>query len=91
MKRNLWFLPACQSLYLTEHGPAVTIGTPVVNGTVDVPTLDREALIAAFERWLRQQPHLMNALHELRGCNLVCWCAPLPCHGDVLLRMANAP
>jgi hypothetical protein len=52
---------------------------------------DREAVIAAFERWLRQQPHLMNALHELRGCDLVCWCAPLPCHGDVLLEVANAP
>jgi hypothetical protein len=52
---------------------------------------DREAVIAAFERWLRQQPHLMNALHELRGCDLVCWCAPLPCHGDVLLKVANAP
>ena len=22
--RNLWFLPACQSLYLAEHGPVVT-------------------------------------------------------------------
>jgi hypothetical protein len=52
---------------------------------------DREAVIAAFERWLRQQPHLMNAPHELRGCDLVCWCAPLPCHGDMLLKLANAP
>ena len=29
-------------------------------------------------------------IEELRGKNLVCWCAPLPCHGDVLLRWANA-
>lgn len=27
---------------------------------------------------------------ELRGKDLVCWCAPLPCHADVLLRFANA-
>jgi hypothetical protein len=20
---------------------------------------------------------------------IVCWCAPLPCHGDVLLELAN--
>ena len=46
--RNLWFLPACQSLYLTEHGPVVTLGTPLVTGTVDVPKFDREALIAAL-------------------------------------------
>jgi hypothetical protein len=31
----------------------------------------------------------MAALHELAGRDLVCWCAPLPCHGDVLLRLAN--
>ncbi|HVB57913.1 MAG TPA: DUF1398 family protein [Candidatus Acidoferrales bacterium] len=46
--RNLWFLPACQSLYLTEHGPVVTQGTPLVTGTVDVPPFDREALIAVL-------------------------------------------
>jgi uncharacterized protein YbcV (DUF1398 family) len=48
VKRNLWFLPACQSLYLTEHGPVVSIGTAVANGTVDVPVFDRRALIAAL-------------------------------------------
>src|ERR1700686_2244257 len=46
--RNLWFLPACQSLYLTEHGPVVTQGTPLVSGTADVPPFDREALITAL-------------------------------------------
>jgi uncharacterized protein YbcV (DUF1398 family) len=46
--RNLWFLPACQSLYLTEDGPVVTQGTPLVSGTVDVPPFNREALIKAL-------------------------------------------
>src|SRR5580692_8266100 len=46
--RNLWFLPACGSLYLTELGPVVTLGTPLVTGTVDVPPFDREGLIAAL-------------------------------------------
>ena len=32
---------------------------------------------------------LINDIHELRGKDLVCWCAPLPCHGDVLARLAN--
>jgi hypothetical protein len=26
----------------------------------------------------------------LRGCDLVCFCAPLACHGDLLLWLANA-
>jgi uncharacterized protein YbcV (DUF1398 family) len=46
--RNLWFLPACQSLYLTDQGPVVTQGAPLVSGTVDVPLFDREALITAL-------------------------------------------
>lgn len=46
--RNLWFLPACESLYLTEQGPVVTQGTPLVTGTADVPPFDREALIVAL-------------------------------------------
>ena len=50
--------------------------------------VQHESVVAMYERWLRRQP-LMDALHELRGCDLVYWCAPLPCHGDVLLRRAN--
>jgi uncharacterized protein YbcV (DUF1398 family) len=46
--RNQWFLPACQSIYLTQEGPVVTQGTPLLSGTADVPRFDREALIAAL-------------------------------------------
>jgi uncharacterized protein YbcV (DUF1398 family) len=46
--RNIWFLPACESLYLTDDGPVVSQGTPLVSGEVDVPSFDREALIAAL-------------------------------------------
>ena len=27
---------------------------------------------------------------ELRGLVLGCWCAPRACHGDLLVRLANA-
>ncbi len=49
----------------------------------------REHVIASYERWLKDQPRLMAALPELRGKVLGCWCAPLPCHGDVLARLAE--
>src|SRR5271154_7544887 len=48
VRRNLWFLPACQSVYLTQHGPVVIPGTPLLSGTADVPRFDREALIVAL-------------------------------------------
>ena len=46
--RNFWFLPACQSLFLTNDGPVVIQGTPLATGIMDVPPFDREALIAAL-------------------------------------------
>jgi uncharacterized protein YbcV (DUF1398 family) len=46
--RNLWFLPACQSLYLTDDGPVVTLGTPLLSGSAEVPRFNQEALIAAL-------------------------------------------
>ncbi len=51
---------------------------------------DRAAVIAKHEAWLRDQHDLLRLLDELRGRDLVCFCAPAPCHGDLLLRLANA-
>lgn len=48
VNRNVWFLPACQSLFLTDDGPVVMQGTPLVTGTMDVPPFNREGLIAAL-------------------------------------------
>jgi uncharacterized protein YbcV (DUF1398 family) len=46
--RNVWFLPACQSIYLTSNGPVVMQGQPLVSGTADIPAFDREGLIKAL-------------------------------------------
>lgn len=46
--RNFWSLPACQSIFLTDDGPVVVQGTPLLTGTADVPSFDREALISAL-------------------------------------------
>ncbi len=46
--RNVWTLPACQSLFLTNHGPVVIQGAPIIAGTADIPAFNREALIAAI-------------------------------------------
>jgi uncharacterized protein YbcV (DUF1398 family) len=48
VKRNLWSLPSGQSLYLTEEGPVVNQGAPLITGMSDVPKFDREALITAL-------------------------------------------
>ena len=49
----------------------------------------RQEAIARYEEWLLGQPELVAALPELRGKVLGCWCAPKPCHGEVLVRLAG--
>jgi len=46
--RNMWSLPACQSLYVTEQGSVVTAGTLLITGMEDVPPFDQNALITAL-------------------------------------------
>lgn len=46
--RNVWQLPACQSLYLTGRGAVLQQGTPLVSGMADVPGFDQPALIRAL-------------------------------------------
>lgn len=50
----------------------------------------RDDVIAKYRAWIVEQPNLMRSLGELRGRNLVCWCAPQVCHADVLIELANA-
>jgi uncharacterized protein YbcV (DUF1398 family) len=46
--RNVWSLPACQSLFLTKEGPVLTQGAPLTSGIVDVPAFNSEGLIKAL-------------------------------------------
>ena len=51
---------------------------------------DRKEVIAKYADWLDGMIHNGKLdLNELQGKDLVCWCAPLPCHADVLLELAN--
>ena len=38
---------------------------------------------------MSNNPNDILDISELRGKDLVCWCAPLPCHADVLMEVAN--
>jgi hypothetical protein len=53
------------------------------------PDGGRATVIAKHGCWLGDQHHLLRELDELRGQDLVCFCAPLACHGDLLLWLAN--
>jgi uncharacterized protein YbcV (DUF1398 family) len=50
VRRNLWYLPSAQSVYITDLGSVVTQGEPLVTGTLDIPSFDQEALVRALRR-----------------------------------------
>lgn len=50
----------------------------------------RAEVIAKYEESIKSRPGMLQRIRtELRGKILGCWCAPKPCHGDVLARIAN--
>lgn len=67
------------------------IGRPDIFGNPFVIGRDgtRAEVIAKYAKWAPTQPHIVAALAELAGKDLVCWCAPLPCHVEVLLQMVR--
>lgn len=51
---------------------------------------NRAEVIAKYRDYLNEHPELIAAAQiELVGKNLICFCAPLACHGDILLEIAN--
>jgi hypothetical protein len=70
---------------------AVYIGRPSKWGNPFVIGADgdRDEVIRKFEEAIRAEPKMIAEVRrELRGRDLICWCNPLPCHGDILLKIA---
>lgn len=51
---------------------------------------NRAQVIAKYREYLQANPELLAKVKtELPGKDLVCYCSPSPCHGDILLFEAN--
>ena len=71
---------------------AIYIGRPSIWGNPYEIGRDgnRREVLARYEIWLEHHSELKDlAKKELKGKDLVCWCSPLACHGDILLKIAN--
>lgn len=63
-------------------------GNPFVEGRDGT----RQEVIEKFRELVLSRPdYRERAIRQLRGKVLGCWCAPQPCHGDVLAEIANDP
>lgn len=84
------------------YGDVVYVGRAVRWGGWKLPTSplanpyrigrdgDGAEVIARYEQHLYSRPDLMKLARSLRGRRLGCWCAPDPCHADVIATVADA-
>lgn len=53
----------------------------------------REEAVSAFEGYARERiktdPEFRAAILACRGKRLGCWCAPLLCHAEIILKLAD--
>ena len=51
----------------------------------------REKAIEMYRGYVMNKPELLELIPtELKDKRLGCWCAPLSCHGDVLVKIADS-
>ncbi|MHB1612095.1 MAG: DUF4326 domain-containing protein, partial [Sulfobacillus sp.] len=69
----------------------VYVGRPSIWGNPFTIGRDgsRADVIAAYRHWIMREPKLLARIPELRGKILGCWCAPRPCHAEVLAELAR--
>lgn len=68
---------------------AVYVGRPSKWGNpYDAKRYGKANAIKLYKIWLHEQGPI-DDIEELRGKDLVCWCAPRSCHADYLLELAN--
>lgn len=88
-------------IYVGRNKERFHFGNPFgfkVGGLESVSVLDRTEAVENYEAWLRGDPKWMNVeserrewilknLETLRNKRLACWCFPLLCHANVLIRL----
>lgn len=63
----------------------------IPNSGAPFPVDSREDAIRAYADWILNQSELLEAAKtELKGKVLGCYCKPMECHGDILLKIANS-
>jgi hypothetical protein len=66
-----------------------SFGNPFIEGRDG----NRRQVLEQYERWIFQPEQRFlrrRMMRELRGKDLLCHCAPLECHADIILKIANA-
>ena len=88
-----WGLPKVLNKRVDKiSSDAVYIGRPSIAGNPFVIGRDgsRLEVIQKYREYLKEHPEIIDWIKSnCKGKDVVCWCSPSPCHGDVVLEVAN--
>ena len=85
----------CRVVNLRKEKYEVYIGRPSVYGNPfylkqGASIKERNECIEKYEKYLRGKPELIEKMKkELKGKTLGCYCKPLACHGDIIVKLIN--
>jgi len=72
-----------------EKEGGIYIGRPSIFGNPFKRAGHREDNIRQYKRYfwdrINSDADFLDAVLSLEGKDLICWCAPKPCHGNVIL------
>lgn len=67
-----------------QHGLFMDLGNPFFVK----PGRTREQAIREYEHWVRNRPELVARIRSLPATAVLgCWCQPMPCHLDVIVKL----
>ena len=76
-------------VYVGRYHPRLGVGSKFGNPYKLSNCKSRSNCLELYENYIRNSP-LLNDIHELREVKyFLCWCAPLPCHANVLLKLLD--
>lgn len=88
--RGYTYIGRWSSTNLGKYGNPILFFRPcLVCGQIhDRTAQGREQLLKCYRKWIwkkiKEDPETRRSIRALRGEEIGCHCAPLPCHGDVL-------
>ena len=92
-KRSIGFKPNANQRYIGRGSPWGNPFThlPLSRTKAQFHVETEEESMVRYETWLREKlakdPQLRQKLLDLDGHELVCYCKPRPCHGDLLIKL----
>jgi hypothetical protein len=91
---RVWNIKAFPAQYRQEANVYIGRGGPWGNPYIIGVHGNRDEVIDKHAEWLEHcmtnEPELINRMkRDLAGRHLICHCAPLRCHGDILLQLVN--